>query len=59
MKNNTEHTEENENVKNEASSSNDVENNPSEEELNNESTSEHDNDDKMIDLKTKKFNNYN
>ena len=46
MKNNTEHTEENETVKNEASSLNDVENNPSEEELNNESTSEHDNEDK-------------
>ena len=36
-----------------------IENNPSEEELNNESTSEHDNEDKMINLKTKKFNNYN
>ena len=58
MKNNTEHTEENENVKTKRRLQM-IENNPSEEELNNESTSEHDNEDKMINLKTKKFNNYN
>ena len=58
MKNNTEHTEENENVKTKRRLQM-IENNPSEEELNNESTSEHDNEDKTINLKTKKFNNYN
>ena len=46
VKNNTETTKENEAIKNETSSSYDVENNNSEEELNNESTSEHDNEDK-------------
>ncbi|MGW9856564.1 molecular chaperone GrpE [Staphylococcus hominis] len=44
VKNNTETTKENEAIKNETSSSYDVENNNSEEELNNESTSESNND---------------